>query len=206
MNANRLTSSAGFTLIAAMVAVTIIGIVLGATGQSWQMFMKREKEEELLFRGMQYRNAITRWYNPDLKPGTVTGPVTGPGITGPGRARAAAPSATTTLKATITHPLKDLNFLLQDPGSAGSKKYLRRLYKDPITGKDFVPVLDANQNIIGVASSSKDAPLKIGNFPEELKVMLSDKKKYSEWQFVYTTVPPTAAGTSQVTGLPPIPK
>jgi type II secretory pathway pseudopilin PulG len=191
MSANRLTSSAGFTLIAAMVAVTIIGILLGATGQSWKMFMKREREVELLFRGMQYRNAITRWYNPNLKPGVSAG------VTG-AKAVALAP--------TTGHPLRDLKFLLQDPGSAGTVRYLRKLYTDPITGKDFVPVLDANQNIIGVASSSEDAPLKIGNFPEELKVMLSDKKKYNEWKFVYTTVPPTAAGTSQVTGLPPIPK
>lgn len=181
MGANRLTSTAGFTLIAAMVAVTIIGIVLGATGQSWTMFMKREREEELLFRGMQYRDAITRWYN--YKPGTVTVPTP-----------SAGPANPVALAPTTVRPLKDINYLLQDPGSAGTVKFLRRLYKDPITGKDFVPVLDANQNIIGVASSSEDQPLKIGNFPEELKVLLADKKKYSEWQFVRGTQPAALTG------------
>jgi hypothetical protein len=107
------------------------------------------------------------------------------------------------LAPTTGHPLKDLKFLLQDPGTAGTVKYLRRLYKDPITGKDFVPVLDANQNIIGVASSSEDQPLKTGNFPEELKVFLADKKKYSEWQFVYGTQPAAIPGS--VTGLPGTP-
>ena len=47
-------------------------------------------------------------------------------------------------------------------------------------------VLDASQNIIGVRSSSEEAPVKVGNFPEDLKD-LADKKKYSEWQFVYRT-------------------
>jgi type II secretory pathway pseudopilin PulG len=181
MNANRLTSTAGFTLIAAMVAVTIIGIMLGATGQSWTMFMKREREEELLFRGMQYRNAITRWYNGGKIPSAVPGTPLGTGVTTPPLQ-------------TFKKPLKDLKFLLQDPNSPGAVRYLRRLYNDPITGKDFVPVLDANQNIIGVRSASEDQPMKVGNFPEELKVFLADKKKYSEWQFVCGTQPAAAAG------------
>jgi len=44
------------------VAIIIIGISLGAAGKYWQNVMMREKEEELLFRGGQYRLAIERYF------------------------------------------------------------------------------------------------------------------------------------------------
>jgi len=55
-------SSSGFTYIALLVAIIIIGISLGTAGKYWQNVMMREKEEELLFRGGQYRLAIERYY------------------------------------------------------------------------------------------------------------------------------------------------
>ena len=55
-------SSYGFTYIALLVAITIIGISLGATGKYWSNVILREKEAELLYRGDQYRNAIKRYY------------------------------------------------------------------------------------------------------------------------------------------------
>jgi type II secretory pathway pseudopilin PulG len=55
-------SSRGFTYIALLAAIVIIGISLGAAGKYWQNVMMREKEEELLFRGEQYRLAIERYY------------------------------------------------------------------------------------------------------------------------------------------------
>lgn len=54
----------GFTYTAMIVAVVIVGIMLGAAGQLWSTTMKREKEDELIFRGLMIRNAIERWYNP----------------------------------------------------------------------------------------------------------------------------------------------
>lgn len=54
--------SAGFTYIALLAALVIIGITLGAAGKYWQNVMLREKEEELLFRGDQYRRAIEKYY------------------------------------------------------------------------------------------------------------------------------------------------
>ncbi len=53
----------GFTYIALLAAIIILGIVLGSAGKYWQNVMQREKEEELLFRGNQYRQAIERYYN-----------------------------------------------------------------------------------------------------------------------------------------------
>jgi type II secretory pathway pseudopilin PulG len=52
----------GFTYVALLAAIVIIGISLGAAGKYWSNVMMREKEEELLFRGDQYRNAIERYY------------------------------------------------------------------------------------------------------------------------------------------------
>jgi type II secretory pathway pseudopilin PulG len=56
-----LRSTAGFTYIAALVLVVVMGIMLGAVGQSTRVIMQREREKELIFRGLQYRDAIERW-------------------------------------------------------------------------------------------------------------------------------------------------
>ncbi len=53
----------GFTYIALLAAIVIIGITLGSAAKSWQNVAQREKEEELLFRGNQYLLAITSYYN-----------------------------------------------------------------------------------------------------------------------------------------------
>jgi type II secretory pathway pseudopilin PulG len=56
-------SSRGFTYIALLAAIVIIGISLGSATKYWQNISMREKEEELLFRGDQYRLAIERYYS-----------------------------------------------------------------------------------------------------------------------------------------------
>ena len=56
-------SKNGFTYIALLAAIVIIGITLGSAAKSWQNIAQREKEEELLFRGSQYRMAIESYYN-----------------------------------------------------------------------------------------------------------------------------------------------
>lgn len=51
-------SPSGFTYIALLAAIVIIGISLGAVTRYWSNISLREKEAELLFRGDQYRKAI----------------------------------------------------------------------------------------------------------------------------------------------------
>jgi type II secretory pathway pseudopilin PulG len=53
---------AGFTYIALLAAIVIIGISMGAAGKYWSYVKQRDREEELLFRGNQYRQAIARYY------------------------------------------------------------------------------------------------------------------------------------------------
>jgi type II secretory pathway pseudopilin PulG len=172
MRVKLLCSSDGFTYIMALFAIVVMGIMLSAAAQNWKTIMLREREKELLFRGMQYKDAITRWYK--------SSPL------GPGQA--------------VAFPLNDLKDLLKDPRTTGSStiRYIRELYKDPITGEDWVPIRGgATGGIIGVASSSELMPIKKSDFPEGLE-SFEGKKKYSDWQFVYqqnTTTPTTSTST-----------
>lgn len=149
----KLTDRSGFTYLIALMVIVVSGIMLGAVGQSWRSILQCEREEELIFRGMQYRNAMERWYKP-----------------GAGQHQAT--------------PLKDLKDLVQDPRSLTTKRYLRKLYPDPITGKEWAVINDPATGISGVASSSSDRPLKVGNFPDEIKEF-AGKEKYSDWIFTY---------------------
>ena len=60
---SALRNSHGFTYIALLAAIVIIGISLGAAGKYWSNVISREKEAELLFRGDQYRRAIEKYYS-----------------------------------------------------------------------------------------------------------------------------------------------
>lgn len=95
-------------------------------------------------------------------------------------------------------PITDLKDLLLDPNSLQKIRYLRRLYQDPITGEDWLVIKDPATGIIGVASSSKETPLKQGGFAEPFTAF-EGKTKYSEWEFVYR---PTVQGaaTAATTG------
>ena len=55
-------NSQGFAYIALLVVIVVIGISLGAAGKYWSNVVLRDKEEELIFRGDQYRQAIELYY------------------------------------------------------------------------------------------------------------------------------------------------
>jgi type II secretory pathway pseudopilin PulG len=52
----------GFTYISALVFVAVMGITLSTAGGLWSAVMKREREQELLFRGDQILRAIDSYY------------------------------------------------------------------------------------------------------------------------------------------------
>ena len=115
--------------------------------------MTREKEEELLFRGDQYRLAIERYYN--ALPGRQAYP-------------------------------QNIEDLLKDNRTLLGKRHLRRQYKDPVTGEDFVLIRDKTKGngIIGVQSESQKKPLKQDNFPDQY-ASFKGAESYSAWKFVY---------------------
>lgn len=55
-------SNRGFTYIGVLILVVIMGVMLAAAGEIWFSAQKREKEQELLFVGNQYRLALAQYY------------------------------------------------------------------------------------------------------------------------------------------------
>ena len=98
------------------------------------------------------------------------------------------------------YPAK-LEDLLRDPRSPGVVRHLRRLYTDPMTGKEWELVKDPAEKLIGVRSTSELAPFQQAGFPKGLED-LEGKTAYSQWEFVFvpsrtTTQPPSGPGATQ---------
>ncbi len=155
---------AGFGYIGVLMLVAMMGIALAVVAQMWQTAQKRDKEEELLFVGNQFRRALAMY--------------------------AAGGSS---------YP-RSLEDLLKDPRSPAARRFLRKIYRDPITGRAQWGLLKPDGNaIVGVYSLSDAVPLKQGGFS------LADrgfegKKKYSEWVFTSaaglgSSANPTGAGS-----------
>ena len=89
------------------------------------------------------------------------------------------------------YPAK-LEDLLRDPRSPGVVRHLRRLYTDPMTGKEWELVKDPAEKLIGVRSSSDLVPFQQAGFPKGLE-NFEGKTAYREWEFVY--VPARKTGT-----------
>lgn len=54
---------AGYNLVVLIVAITILNILLAASLPLWSTAIRREKEEELIFRGLQYAEALRVFQN-----------------------------------------------------------------------------------------------------------------------------------------------
>jgi type II secretory pathway pseudopilin PulG len=79
-----------------------------------------------------------------------------------------------------------LEDLVQDQRGTQVTRYLRRVYEDPMTGMaDWTLIRGLDGGIMGVASSSKGAPLKRQGF-NTADESFKDATCYCDWQFVYT--------------------
>ena len=138
-----------------------MGTGLVAFGELASNAAKREKEQELMFVGDAYRQAIGQYYE-----GSPGGNKVWP---------------------------KSLEQLLKDERFAFNRRYLRRLYRDPVTGKDWATVEAPEGGIMGVRSASEAPPSKTANFPVGYETF-EGAQRYTDWQFVYSpAVAPTAS-------------
>jgi len=101
---------------------------------------------------------------------------------------------------------RDLTDLLKDPRQPGTVRYLRKLYPDPVSGKDEWGLVKApDSGIAGVYSLSDEMPLKSGGFAVRDREFEA-KTKYSDWKFTFSAAivaakpaaAPAAGGSSRV--------
>lgn len=142
----------GFTYIGVLIFIAVTSVALAAAGETWHTAQKREKEQELLFVGNQFRLAIERYA------------AQSPGLGN-------------------RYPFS-LEDLLQDPRHPGVRRYLRRIYLDPMTGNaEWGLITGPSGEILGVHSLSQAEPLKKAHFRPAEKDF-GGKTKYSEWVFM----------------------
>jgi type II secretory pathway pseudopilin PulG len=175
-------NSRGFAYIALLVAIVIIGISLGAAGKYWSNVVLRDKEEELIFRGDQYRTAIERYYKAV------------PGL-------AQYPSSIDDLLMDSRTPagMRHLRQRYKDPISGEDFVEIRNAVTRRIIGvnspSDKQPLKQANfPDIYGNLQSFPRA-----GFPTDGNDFIG-KSKYSEWLFV-SSIPEVVPGAA-TSGLP----
>jgi len=158
-------SEAGFSLVAAMAAIAIMMIMMGAAVPSWRYVMKNMREEELLFRGMQIADAVERYQRKHggAPPNSIDDLVKGK-----------------FLRKAWTDPFaKDGKWRLLRPGEVGGMRFRGR-GRDRDRGgpggeRSVAPErLGALGGFVGVASTSQDESFRIYN----------GQTKYDEWFFV----------------------
>ena len=149
----------GFTFLMVLAIVVIMGIGLQAVNEVWATTKQREKEQELLFIGHQFREAI-RQYSQNNPAG----------------------------KQIQTYP-KTLEELLLDPRYPNVRRYLRRIYTDPMIGKNEWGLMKyPDGGIYGVYSLSEESPIKRDNFDLE-DIAFKGTTQYSAWVFAYKSQP-----------------
>jgi type II secretory pathway pseudopilin PulG len=142
----------GLTYIGVLVLIALMGVAASAAGRVWQTAQRRDKEQELLFIGGQFRHALERYARNT-----------------PGHA---------------PREPRRLEELLRDPRHPGVARYLRQIYRDPMTGSTEWGLLTGPEGeIYGVYSRDEREPLKKSGFRAENR-QFEGKMKYSEWVFM----------------------
>lgn len=148
----------GFTYIGLLIVVAVVALAATASVQLGAIVHRRMAEEELLFVGKQYKQAI-RSYFEAAPPGTD----------------AVAPGRLEDLLRDPRFPgvRRHLRQLYADPLTGKNDWVLIR-------------TLDKH-GILGIHSRSREAPIRRDNFPEEF-FHFKGKERYADWVFVYGVV------------------
>lgn len=179
----------GVTLMVVVLMMLVMGLAAGMAGNTWSNIMQREREEELLFRGDQYRRAIESYF------------------------RMAHAGAQGAYPKSIEELLKDprslqtLRHLRQpykDPFTGEDFELIRE--GGGVTG--LPGAAQSLAGIRGVRSVSTQRPFKQDGFTEPYEEF-KRAASYSDWKFVYTPAQTTAPGVTPPrqpgVGQPPLP-
>jgi type II secretory pathway pseudopilin PulG len=149
--------AAGFTYVGLLIAVVILGVALSAVGTVWRTQAQREREQELLFIGREFRAAITAYSNANC-------------------AHQFPQDINDLLEdKRWPEPRHYLRRLYMDP-MTGAQDWT-------ILDANSLGMA-ARTGIVGIASSSKAVPLKKAGFSVGEEAF-EDATCYCDWKFVY---------------------
>lgn len=179
----------GFTYLWLLLVVALMGTGLAVVGEMHQTAAQRDREQELLSIGMQFRAALVSYRDAQRydRPAAA-----GPASAGPAGFGAVDPRQ---------RPAS-LDELLKDPRFPGIKRHLRRVYVDPMTGKAEWGLVMENGRIAGIHSLSTAAPIKQAGF-EGADLAFQGAEQYRAWVFA---LPLALQASSPATLTPTAPK
>jgi type II secretory pathway pseudopilin PulG len=163
----------GFSYIWLLALISLLGLSLALASEIWVTAVQRDKERELLAIGHQFRQAIASYY--ESQAANVL-------------SNSIQSNNSPTVAAISRQYPSSLDHLLMDERTLTNKRHLRKIFVDPMTGKNDWGLYKQEGRIVGVYSLSEKQPIKIDGFDAQ-DASLRDKKKYSEWIFAY---PPDA--------------
>jgi type II secretory pathway pseudopilin PulG len=182
-----LRTQRGSAYLVVMLAVVVMSISITAAAKQWKTVVQREKEADLLARGIEIQTAIGAYYAARQKPlaqspQNLQTPV--------------APSAPNVQPGSVQTAVEPGWYpLTLEELTKGPKPLLRKVYKDPMTGEDWEYVRDAVGRIRGVRSQSKLTPIKQHQFPPQVATF-EGLTQYHDWVFQHAAAltPPQAVG------------
>lgn len=95
---------------------------------------------------------------------------------------------------------RDLDDLVEDHRALGKRRFLRKIYRDPMTGAaDWELIRGKDGGIIGVASTSLAKPIKQANF-DPLDTGFEGADCYCKWRFEFDRQQPMPATGGALNG------
>lgn len=156
-----LKQSSGFAYVMLLVAVAVLSVFAAGSLQLGSQLSRQHAEQALLDVGGEFQRALYSY--------------SGTTATGNGGGGNAA--------ANLARGPRTIEELLRDGRTASTKRHLRQLYADPMTGSTQWGVIkDPAGFILGIYSKSSERPIKQTNF-DMLQAHFEDAESYSKWIF-----------------------
>lgn len=183
MKTGKPASQGGFTYFGLLLAIATVALGAGAGAGMLSNDIRRDKELELLLAGDEIRRAIESYH---AKNNGGQNP----------------------------YP-KQLEWLIRDPNQPTILRHLRKIFRDPMHDPDetenlrisgtWALIYGPGEQIIGVHSNSRGAPLKKTGFPKSYE-SFAQAKSYSDWRFMAAgTVAATPQANTQPKNFVPTP-
>lgn len=147
----------GFIFLWILLVVALVGLGLTLGADVYRTSLQREQETALLSIGHEFRAALRSYYLMPIRSAVASG---------------------------LSRYPATLEDLVHDPRFASTKRHLRQIYVDPVTGHADWGLIRVGDRIVGIYSLSGRTTIKQSNFePEDLT--LEGKTKINEWTFTY---------------------